>query len=111
MHQCLVMEQLRAVVIAEGGAAAQADAMRACGRLGQQIRIQRDGDDAPFEEGVQIVCSCMRRAVADTGTCSSGASSSRSSSCAIWMKCRAASRVLGPLPGIGSSGTPNSCAE
>ncbi|KAG1388557.1 hypothetical protein G6F59_015897 [Rhizopus arrhizus] len=31
--------------------------------------------------------------MADTGTCSSGASSSWSSSAAIWMKCRAASRL------------------
>ncbi|PAV93896.1 hypothetical protein WR25_17825 [Diploscapter pachys] len=49
--------------------------------------------------------------MAETGTCSSGASSSWSSSAAIWMKWRAASRVLGPLPGSGCSGAPNNCTE
>lgn len=55
MHQRFVMEQLRAVVIAERGTGAQADAMRAGRRLGEQIRIERDSDDAPLEKPVQIV--------------------------------------------------------
>ena len=50
-------------------------------------------------------------AVADTATCSDGASNSQSSSLAISMKWRAASRVLGPLPGRHSSGLPNRRCE
>lgn len=55
VHQCFVMEQLRAIVIAEGRAAAQPDAVRTGRGLGQQVRVQRHGDHAAFEKRIQIV--------------------------------------------------------
>ena len=54
MHEGFVLEQLVAVVVAEGRARAQADAGGAGGGLGDQLRIQHDVDHAPVEEVVEV---------------------------------------------------------
>ena len=108
VHEGLVLQQLVAVVVAEAGAAAQADAGGAGGGLGDQVGIEHDLDHAAHRRsrrGRAAAAAAARSA--EIVTCSAGDISSWSSSSAIEMKCRAASRVVGPSPGSGSSGLPN----
>ena len=61
MHQRLVVEQLAAVVVAEGGPGAKADPRWSGGGLGDQLRVQLHRDHARAEELVQVALQLQRQ--------------------------------------------------
>ena len=80
-------KQLVAVVVAELGAVAQANAGRAGRGLGDQVGIEFDRDHPRLRRNRPgRPATAAASAVAETGICSSGASSSWSSSLAMAMK-------------------------
>ena len=108
VHEGLVLQQLVAVVVAEGGAVRRRMRVAPAAALAIRSGSSTTSIMRASKKSSSAACSCNCSAVGGDRHAVRPAPAVRwSSSLAMSMKWCAASRVVGPSPGSGSSGRPN----